>query len=83
MPDARYGEELCAWVRLRPGAPELTAEALRDYAAGKLAPYKIPRYVHVVEEFPTTATGKVRRVEMRERSVELLGLGDVATATYA
>jgi fatty-acyl-CoA synthase len=83
VPDARYGEELCAWVRLRPGAPELTAEALRDYAAGKLARYKIPRYVHVVEEFPMTVTGKVRKVEMRERSVELLGLGDVAAGTYA
>jgi fatty-acyl-CoA synthase len=83
VPDAHYGEELCAWVRLRPGAPELTAEALRDYAADKLASYKVPRYVHVVEEFPMTVTGKVRKVEMRERSVELLGLGDVAAAIYA
>ncbi|MGA9309729.1 MAG: AMP-binding protein [Pseudonocardiaceae bacterium] len=74
VPDARYGEELCAWVRLRTGAPELTAEALWDFAADKLAHYKIPRYVHVVEEFPMTVTGKVRKVEMRERSVELLGL---------
>jgi fatty-acyl-CoA synthase len=83
VPDAHYGEELCAWVRLRPGAPDLTAEALRDYAAAKLARYKIPRYVHVVEEFPMTVTGKVRKVEMRERSVELLGLGHVAAAKYA
>jgi fatty-acyl-CoA synthase len=74
VPDARYGEELCAWVRLRPGAPELTAETLRDYATGQLAHYKIPRYVHLVEEFPMTVTGKIRKVEMRERSVELLGL---------
>jgi fatty-acyl-CoA synthase len=77
VPDARYGEELCAWVRLRPGATELTPEALRDYAAGQLAHYKIPRYVHVVEEFPMTVTGKIRKVEMRERSVELLGLTDL------
>ncbi|MGH3765359.1 MAG: AMP-binding protein [Pseudonocardiaceae bacterium] len=83
VPDARYGEELCAWVRLRPGAPELTAEALQDYAAGKLAHYKIPRYVHVVEEFPMTVTGKVRKVAMRERSVQLLGLADVAATKYA
>jgi fatty-acyl-CoA synthase len=83
VPDARYGEELCAWVRLRPGAPELTAEALRDYAAGKLAHYKIPRYVHLVEEFPMTVTGKVRKVEMRERSVQLLGLADLAARKYA
>ena len=72
VPDAHYGEELCAWVRLRPGAPELTADALRDYATGKLAHYKIPRYVHVVDEFPMTVTGKVRKVEMRERSAALL-----------
>ncbi|MGH9205741.1 MAG: AMP-binding enzyme, partial [Acidimicrobiales bacterium] len=78
VPDARYGEELCAWVRLRPGAPELTAQALRDYAAGTLASYKIPRYVHVVAEFPMTVTGKVRKVEMRERSVRLLELGELA-----
>jgi fatty-acyl-CoA synthase len=83
VPDARYGEELCAWVRLRPGAPELTAEALRDYAAGKLAHYKIPRYVHLVDEFPMTVTGKVRKVEMRERSVRLLGLAHLAARTYA
>ena len=74
VPDARYGEELCAWVRLRTGAPELTAEALWDFAADKLAHYKIPRYVHLVEEFPMTVTGKIRKVEMRERSVQLLGL---------
>jgi fatty-acyl-CoA synthase len=78
VPDARYGEELCAWVRLRPGAPELTSEALWHFATDELAHYKIPRYVHVVEEFPMTVTGKVRKMEMRERSVELLGLGDVA-----
>jgi fatty-acyl-CoA synthase len=83
VPDARYGEELCAWVRLRPGVPELTAEALRDYARGKLARYKIPRYVHLVEEFPMTVTGKVRKAEMRARSVELLGLGELAAAKHA
>jgi fatty-acyl-CoA synthase len=83
VPDERYGEELCAWVRLRPGAPELTADALRDFAAGKLAHYKIPRYVHLVEEFPMTVTGKVRKVEMRERSVQLLGLAHLAGRKYA
>jgi fatty-acyl-CoA synthase len=83
VPDERYGEELCAWVRLRPGAPKLTADTLRDYAAGKLAHYKIPRYVHLVEEFPMTVTGKVRKVEMRERSVQLLGLAHLATRKYA
>ncbi|MFC5995488.1 AMP-binding protein [Pseudonocardia hispaniensis] len=83
VPDARFGEELCAWVTLREGAPELTAEALREFAGGKLAHYKIPRYVVVVEEFPMTVTGKVRKVEMRERSVEMLGLADAAAIRNA
>jgi fatty-acyl-CoA synthase len=74
VPDAKYGEELMVWVRLRAGAPELTAEALREFCTGQLAHYKIPRYVHIVDEFPMTVTGKVRKVEMRERAVSLLGL---------
>jgi fatty-acyl-CoA synthase len=74
VPDAKYGEELMAWVRLRPGATEITAESLREFCAGKLAHYKIPRYVHITDEFPMTVTGKVRKVEMREKSVEILGL---------
>ena len=72
VPDAKYGEELMVWVRLRAGAPALTAEAVREFCAGQLAHYKIPRYVHVVDEFPMTVTGKVRKVEMRERAVEIL-----------
>jgi fatty-acyl-CoA synthase len=83
VPDAKYGEELMAWVRLREGAPPLTAEALRDFATGKLAHYKIPRYVHVVDSFPMTVTGKVRKVEMRERAVELLGLQEAAARQHA
>ncbi|MBV9094273.1 MAG: AMP-binding protein [Streptosporangiaceae bacterium] len=74
VPDPAYGEELMAWVRLRPGAPPLTAEALRSFCSGRLAHYKIPRYIHVVDEFPMTVTGKVRKVEMRERALEILGL---------
>jgi fatty-acyl-CoA synthase len=74
VPDERYGEELCAWVRMRAGAQPLDADAVRAFAEGRLAHYKIPRYVLVVEEFPMTVTGKVRKVEMRERSAEILGL---------
>ncbi|MGW4533740.1 AMP-binding protein [Nocardia sp. NPDC004340] len=74
VPDAKYGEELMAWVRLRPGAEELTAASLREFCTGKLAHFKVPRYVHVVEEFPMTVTGKIRKVEMREISARLLGL---------
>jgi fatty-acyl-CoA synthase len=83
VPDEKYGEELAAWVRLRPGAPELTAESLREFCAGKLAHYKIPRYVQVVDEFPMTVTGKVRKVQMREETVKLLGLEDVAGRKHA
>ncbi|MGL5818802.1 MAG: AMP-binding protein [Phycicoccus sp.] len=74
VPDERYGEELCAWVRMAEGAAPLTAERVREFAAGRLAHYKVPRYVMVVDEFPMTVTGKVRKVEMRERSVVRLGL---------
>jgi fatty-acyl-CoA synthase len=74
VPDAKYGEELMAWIRLRPGASTLTAEALREFCHGRLAHYKIPRYIHLTDEFPMTVTGKVRKIEMRERSAALLGL---------
>jgi len=74
VPDERYGEELCAWIRMREGAEPLTAEAVREFATGKLAHYKIPRYVQIVGEFPMTVTGKVRKVEMRDKSVADLGL---------
>jgi fatty-acyl-CoA synthase len=83
VPDLRYGEELCAWVVLRDGAEPLTAEAVRAFAAGRLASFKIPRYVLVVDAFPMTVTGKVRKVEMRERSVELLDLGEAAAVRTA
>jgi fatty-acyl-CoA synthase len=83
VPDVRYGEELCAWVILRAGAPTLTAEAVREFAGGRLAGYKIPRYVLVVDEFPMTVTGKVRKVEMRERSVQMLNLGEAAAVQTA
>jgi fatty-acyl-CoA synthase len=81
VPDARFGEELCAWVKLREGAETLTAEALRAFASGKLAHYKIPRYVMIVDEFPMTITGKIRKVEMRARSIEWLELRDAAANT--
>ncbi|MDT0350870.1 AMP-binding protein [Pseudonocardia charpentierae] len=83
VPDVRYGEELCAWVILRDGVSGLTPEAVREFAGGRLAAYKIPRYVLVVDEFPMTVTGKVRKVEMRERSVDMLDLGDAAAVRTA
>ncbi len=83
VPDARYGGELMVWVQLRPGAEVLTAEALREFCSGRLAHYKVPHYLHVVEEFPMTVTGKVRKVQMREESVVLLGLGEAASVEHA
>ena len=74
VPDEKYGEELCAWIRMKEGAEPLDAAAVRAFATGKLAHYKIPRYVTIVAEFPMTVTGKVRKVEMREKSVADLGL---------
>ncbi|MEU6238772.1 AMP-binding protein [Kitasatospora sp. NPDC047058] len=74
VPDAKYGEELMAWIRLRPGAADLTPDTLRDFCTGRIAHYKIPRYVHLVDDFPMTVTGKVRKVEMREAARTILGL---------
>ncbi|SSC24463.1 AMP-dependent synthetase/ligase [Klenkia terrae] len=80
VPDQKYGEELMAWVQLRPGAEEMTAATLKEFCTGKLAHFKVPRYVKVVESFPMTVTGKVRKVEMRQVSSAELGLSEVTTA---
>jgi fatty-acyl-CoA synthase len=82
VPDEKYGEELMAWVRLKDGA-SLTAEQLREFASGKLAHYKIPRYVHVVDEFPMTVTGKIRKVQMRDDAIGILGLEGTAQEKHA
>ncbi len=74
VPDEKYGEELAAWIKLREGAEPLDADAVRAYATGKLAHYKIPRYVLLVDEFPMTVTGKIRKVQMREETAAQLGL---------
>jgi fatty-acyl-CoA synthase len=82
VPDAKYGEELAAWVRLREGTT-LTQEDVAAFCRGRIAHFKVPRYVHVVDEFPMTVTGKVQKFRMREISVELLGLGDAASVHTA
>lgn len=74
IPDARYGEELMVWVKRAPGST-LEAEQVREFCRGKIAHFKVPRYVRFVEEFPMTVTGKVRKVEMREISIAELGSG--------
>jgi fatty-acyl-CoA synthase len=83
VPDERYGEELMAWIVLKPDAERLTVEDVREFCAGRLAHYKVPRYVHLVEGFPMTVTGKVRKVEMRETAIGILGLGDAAAVRNA
>ena len=82
VPDPKYGEELCAWVRLAEGAT-LTTEELRDWCKGKLAHYKVPRYVRLTDEFPMTVTGKVQKFKMREASIAELGLQDAAAVVTA
>jgi fatty-acyl-CoA synthase len=74
VPDARYGEELMACIILKPGAERLDEAAVAEFCRGKLAHYKIPRYVDVRESFPMTVSGKIRKVEMREEAVARLGL---------
>ena len=72
VPDERYGEELMAWLRIREGAAPPTAESIREFCAGRIAHYKIPRHVAVIDDYPMTVTGKVRKIELRERAVEQL-----------
>jgi fatty-acyl-CoA synthase len=82
VPDLKYGEELCAWVKLRPGS-ELTAEQVLEFCAGKIAHYKVPRYVRFTDDFPMTVTGKVQKFKMRATSVEELGLEDAGQTRTA
>jgi fatty-acyl-CoA synthase len=82
VPDERFGEEVCAWVVAREGA-SIDAEEVRAFCQGRIAHYKVPRYVLTTTGFPMTVTGKVRKVELREQAIEQLGLqaaAGVATA---
>ena len=77
MPDPRYGEELMAWVKLRTDAT-VDEDGLREFCRGRIAHFKIPRYVRFVDEFPMTVTGKVQKFMMREQSITDLGLAPPA-----
>ncbi|MGG5170885.1 AMP-binding protein [Pseudarthrobacter sp. J1738] len=74
IPDQKYGEELMACIILKDGADPLDAETVREFCSGRLAHYKVPRYVQVRESFPMTVSGKIRKVEMRQEAIEKLGL---------
>jgi fatty-acyl-CoA synthase len=82
VPDERYGEELMAWVILRPGA-SLTEDEVKAFCKGQIAHFKIPRYVKFVDEFPMTVTGKVQKFKMREEATEELGLSEAAAIATA
>lgn len=74
VPDKKFGEEVAVWILLRPGYSNMTAEAVRDFCKGKIAHFKIPKYVQFVEEFPMTISGKLQKFKMREAMVAELGL---------
>jgi fatty-acyl-CoA synthase len=76
VPDERYGEEVCAWVVVREGA-ELDEEELRRFCRDRIARYKIPRYLRLVDGFPMTVTGKIQKHKMRE--LEIAERANVAT----
>jgi len=79
VPDLRYGEELCAWVRLRDGE-SATTEEIRAFCQGQIAHYKVPRYVKFVDGFPMTITGKIQKFLMRQQMIDELGLSLQETA---
>ena len=79
VPDPKYGEEVCAWIKLHPDAT-MSAQDVRAFCEGKIAHFKIPRYVKFVEDFPMTVTGKVQKFVMREKMIEELGIEQAKTA---
>jgi fatty-acyl-CoA synthase len=82
VPDARYGEELMAWIVPRGGA-EIDHEAIAGFCEGRIARHKVPRYVATVDEFPMTVTGKVQKFKLREMAIEQLGLEEAAAIETA
>jgi len=79
VPDLKYGEELCAWIKLRQGET-MTEQEVRDFCQGQIAHYKVPKYVCFVSEFPMTVTGKVQKFLIRQKMIEQLGLKEEKTA---
>jgi len=79
VPDERYGEELCAWIKLR-GGEELSADDVREFCRDQIAHYKVPRHIRFVDEFPMTVTGKMQKFIMRERMAAELGVKEPVTA---
>jgi fatty-acyl-CoA synthase len=82
VPSAKYGEEVMAWIKPKPGCT-MTAEEMTMFCTGRIATYKVPRYWKLVETFPLTVTGKVQKFRMREIAVTELGLQDAAKVRTA
>lgn len=80
VPDRKYGEEVMAWVQAEPGH-SIDQDEVREFCRGKIAHYKIPRYVSVTEEFPMTVTGKIQKFKLRDEAIDQLGLADQIAAT--
>jgi fatty-acyl-CoA synthase len=79
LPDPKYGEELCAWLKLKQGTAA-TEQEIREFCRGRLAHFKVPRYVRFVTSFPQTVTGKIQKFKIREQMCQELGLAEQATA---
>ena len=73
IPDAKYGEQVCAWVQLRPGA-EVSADAIREFCSGQITHFKIPKHIKIVDEYPMTVTGKMQKFIMRDEMAKELGV---------
>ncbi|GBD37592.1 putative sulfoacetate--CoA ligase [bacterium HR36] len=82
LPDEKYGEEVSAWIRVRPGMA-LTEAEVREYCRNRIAHYKIPRYIVFVDEYPTTVTGKIQKFKLREMGIARFGLQRAAAVETA
>ena len=76
VPDVKYGEEIVAWIKLKPGAESITADEIRAFCQGQIAHYKIPRHILFVDSFPMTVTGKIQKYLMRQQTIKEMGLQD-------
>jgi fatty-acyl-CoA synthase len=79
LPDTKFGEELCAWIIVKPGE-SAQAEEIREFCRGQIAHYKVPRYIEFVAEFPMTVTGKIQKFRIREAMKKQLGINEEKTA---
>jgi fatty-acyl-CoA synthase len=82
VPDVKYGEQVMAWIKVRPGST-LTEDEVKDFCRGRIAHYKVPAYVRFVEDYPMTVTGKIQKFRLRDMGIDTLGLDDAAAVETA